>query len=47
MRLVAYLADDGPAVGLLTSSDRVVTLGAGRGGLDLVLAEDGLPGLLE
>ena len=47
MRLVAYLADDGPAVGLLTSSDRVVPLEAGRGGLDLALAEDGLPGLLE
>jgi 2-keto-4-pentenoate hydratase/2-oxohepta-3-ene-1,7-dioic acid hydratase in catechol pathway len=47
VRLVAYLADDGPAVGLLTSSDRVVPLEAGRGGLDLALAEDGLPGLLE
>ena len=47
MRLVAYLADDGPAVGLLTSFDRVVPLEAGRGGLDLALAEDGLPGLLE
>jgi 2,4-didehydro-3-deoxy-L-rhamnonate hydrolase len=47
VRLVAYLAVDGPAVGLLTSSDRVVPLEAGRGGLDLALAEDGLPGLLE
>jgi len=46
MRLVAYLADDGPAAGLLTSSDRVVSLEAGRGGLDLALAEDGLPALL-
>ena len=46
MRLVAYLADDGPAAGLLTSSDRVVSLEAGRGGLDLALAEDGLPAVL-
>ena len=47
MRLVAFLADDGPAVGLLTPAGRVVHLEAGRGGLDLALAEDGLPALLE
>jgi len=47
VRLVAFLADDGPAVGLLTPSSRVVQLEAGRGGLDLALAEDGLPALLE
>ncbi|TAK02014.1 MAG: FAA hydrolase family protein [Chloroflexota bacterium] len=47
MRLVAYLADDGPAVGLLASPDRVVPFEAGRGGLDLALAEDGLADLLD
>jgi 2-keto-4-pentenoate hydratase/2-oxohepta-3-ene-1,7-dioic acid hydratase in catechol pathway len=47
VRLVAFLADDGPAAGLLTPAGRVVHLEAGRGGLDLALAEDGLPALLE
>ncbi len=46
MRLVAFLAEDGPAVGLLTPADRVVRLRAVDGGLDLALAEDGLPALL-
>lgn len=46
MRLVAFLADDGPSVGLLTPAGRVVHLAAGRGGLDLALAEDGMPALL-
>ena len=46
MRLVAFLADDGPAVGLLTPADRVVRLRAAGGGLDLALAEEGLPALL-
>ncbi|HYN70389.1 MAG TPA: hypothetical protein VEX41_09285, partial [Candidatus Eisenbacteria bacterium] len=39
MRLFAYLAADGPAVGLLTEDDRVVRLNAADGGLDLALAE--------
>ena len=47
MRLVAFLADDGPAVGLLIAGDRVVRLRAIDGGLDLALAEDGLPALVE
>jgi 2-keto-4-pentenoate hydratase/2-oxohepta-3-ene-1,7-dioic acid hydratase in catechol pathway len=47
MRLVAFLDDDGPSVGLLTSGDRVVRLDAGRGGLDLALAEDGYAALLD
>jgi len=47
VRLVAHLADEGPAVGVLTASGRVVDLKAGRGGLDLALAEDSLPALLE
>ncbi|MEW5992526.1 MAG: fumarylacetoacetate hydrolase family protein [Chloroflexota bacterium] len=46
MRLVAYLGDDGPTVGLGTAGDRVIPFLAGRGGLDLALAEDGLPALL-
>lgn len=47
MRLVAFLADDGPAVGLLTAADRVVRLRAIDGALDLALAEDSLPVLLD
>ena len=39
MRLFAFLAADGPAVGLLTEDDRVVRIGAADGGLDLALAE--------
>jgi 2-keto-4-pentenoate hydratase/2-oxohepta-3-ene-1,7-dioic acid hydratase in catechol pathway len=46
MRLVAFLADDGPAVGLRTPTDRVVRLRAVDGGIDLALAEDRLPALL-
>lgn len=47
MHLVAFLAEDGPAVGLLVPGDRVVRLGAVGGGLDLALVEDRLPALLE
>ena len=39
MRLFAFLAADGPAVGLLTEDDRVVRISAADGGLDLALAE--------
>jgi 2,4-diketo-3-deoxy-L-fuconate hydrolase len=39
MRLFAFLADDGPTAGLLTTDDRVVRLAAADGGLDLALAE--------
>lgn len=39
MRLFAFLADDGPAAGLLTPDDRVIRLLAADGGLDLALAE--------
>lgn len=46
MRLVAFLADDGPAVGLRTPAGRVVRLRGVDGGIDLALAEDGLPALL-
>jgi 2-keto-4-pentenoate hydratase/2-oxohepta-3-ene-1,7-dioic acid hydratase in catechol pathway len=47
MRLVAFLADDGPAVGIPTPAGRVVRLGAVDGGIDLALAEERLPGLAE
>lgn len=46
MHLVAFLDDDGPAVGLLTPTDRVVRLRAIDGGLDLALAEESLPALI-
>ncbi len=46
MRLYAFLADDGPAVGVLTEEDRVVRLRRVQGGLDLALAEERLPALL-
>lgn len=39
MRLFAFLAADGPAVGLLSEDDRVVRISAADGGLDLALAE--------
>jgi len=39
MRLFAFLAADGPAIGLLTEDDRVVRISAADGGLDLALAE--------
>lgn len=46
MRLFAWLADDGPAIGLLTDRDEVVDLETGARGLDLVLADDGLGALV-
>ena len=46
MRLVAFLADDGPAVGLRMPEGRVARLGTSPGGIDLALAEDRLPALL-
>ncbi len=46
MRLFAFLDDDGPAVGLLTETDRVVRLVEGDGGLDLVIVEDRLDDLI-
>src|SRR4029079_19034343 len=39
MRLFAFLAADGPVVGLLTEDDRVVRISAADGGLDLALPE--------
>ena len=47
MRFFAFLADDGPAVGLLTGEDTVVRLRSVDGGLDLALAEDRLAALIE
>ena len=47
MRFFAFLADDGPAVGLLTGEDTVIRLRSVDGGLDLALAEDRLAGLVE
>jgi 2-keto-4-pentenoate hydratase/2-oxohepta-3-ene-1,7-dioic acid hydratase in catechol pathway len=46
VRLFAFLAADGPAVGVVTADDRVVRLRSVDGGLDLALAEDRLPELL-
>ncbi|MEO5918359.1 MAG: fumarylacetoacetate hydrolase family protein [Candidatus Limnocylindrales bacterium] len=46
MRLYAFLADDGPAIGFLTDHDRVIRLRTVDGGLDLALAEDRLTELL-
>ncbi len=46
MRLFAFLAEDGPAVGVLTDRDHVIRLRSVDGGLDLALAEDLLPALL-
>ena len=46
VRLYAFLADDGPAIGLLTDHDRVIRLRTVDGGLDLALAEDRLTQLL-
>lgn len=45
MRLFAWLAADGPAVGLRTGEDRVLPLAGGSAGLDLVLAEERLDAL--
>jgi len=39
MRLFAFLADDGPAAGLLTEDGRVVRLAAADGGLDLAIVD--------
>jgi 2-keto-4-pentenoate hydratase/2-oxohepta-3-ene-1,7-dioic acid hydratase in catechol pathway len=47
MRLFAFLADDGPALGLLTSRDEVVPLRSAVGGLDLVLADERLEEVIE
>ncbi|MEO8469898.1 MAG: fumarylacetoacetate hydrolase family protein [Chloroflexota bacterium] len=47
MRFFAFLADDGPAVGLLTGDDTVIRLGSVDGGLDLAIAEDRLRALVE
>ena len=47
MRLVAFLGDGGPSIGLLAAGNRVVPLEAGRGGLDLALAEEGYAALLD
>ena len=47
MRLFAFLADDGPAAGLLTADDRVVRLAAAVGGLDLALADGRFEEVLE
>ncbi|MBF8289063.1 MAG: hydrolase family protein [Chloroflexi bacterium] len=46
MHLVAFLAADGPAIGVLTPGDRVIRLRSVAGGLDLALAEDRLSDLL-
>jgi len=46
MRLFAFLAEDGPAVGVLTEDDRVIRLRTVQGGLDLALAEERMPELL-
>jgi 2-keto-4-pentenoate hydratase/2-oxohepta-3-ene-1,7-dioic acid hydratase in catechol pathway len=40
MRLFSFLDEDGPAIGLLTSADRVIPLPGIGGGLDLALADD-------
>jgi len=45
VHLVAFLGDDGPAVGLLAADGRVHELVEGRGGLDAALAEDRLAAL--
>ena len=47
MRFFAFLADDGPAVGLLTGQDTVIRLQTVDGGLDLALADDRLAALVE
>lgn len=47
MRFFAFLADDGPAVGLLMEDDTVIRLRSVDGGLDLALAEDRLGALIE
>ena len=47
MRLFAFLADDGPALGVLTAADRVVRLSGVDGGLDAALAEGRFEALVE
>ncbi|MBI2762215.1 MAG: fumarylacetoacetate hydrolase family protein [Chloroflexi bacterium] len=46
MRLFSFLADDGPAVGVLTDGDRVIRLTSVDGSLDLALAEGRMTALL-
>ncbi|MEO7663999.1 MAG: fumarylacetoacetate hydrolase family protein [Candidatus Limnocylindrales bacterium] len=46
MRLFAFLADDGPAHGVLTSDDRVIRLESAAAGLDLILADGRLDEVL-
>ena len=46
MRLFAFLAEDGPAVGAMTPGNRVIRLRSIEGGIDLALAEDRLPELV-
>lgn len=46
MRLFAFLADDGPALGVLTPDGRVIRLASAAAGLDLVLADGRLDEVL-
>ena len=46
MRFFAFLADDGPAVGVLTAEDRVIRLRTVDGGLDLAFAEGQMVALM-
>ena len=46
MRLVSYLGEDGPAVGVAIDADLVVPIDDLEGGIDLALAEGRLPELL-
>lgn len=47
MRFFAFLADDGPAVGVVIAENLVIRLRSVEGGLDLALAEDRLGDLIE
>ena len=47
MRLVSFLGERGPAAGVVTEGERVLPLEALDGGLDLALAEDRWPALLD
>lgn len=47
MRFFAFLADSGPAIGVLTTEDRVIRLRSVDGGLDLALAENRLSALMD
>ncbi|TAL12349.1 MAG: FAA hydrolase family protein [Chloroflexota bacterium] len=46
MRFFAFLADDGPTVGVVIAENRVIRLRSVEGGLDLALAEDRLGDLI-